>query len=70
MAEYQKIEYLISKDGKITERVIGATGASCIDTTAGMEKAIGSVVQRSLLPEYYSEEECLENQQQQSLEEN
>jgi len=70
VAEYQKIEYLIGKDGKITERVIGATGGSCIDTTAGMEKAIGEVAHRSLLPEYYSEEETLESNTQQSLEEN
>lgn len=53
MAEYQKVEYRIGKDGKITERVIDASGASCTQTTAGIEKALGEVEARDLLPEYF-----------------
>jgi len=33
MAEYQKIEYRIGKDGKIIETVINASGSSCTNTT-------------------------------------
>ena len=34
MAEYQKIEYRIGKDGTIVETVLNATGSSCTETTA------------------------------------
>ena len=57
MAQYQKIEYLIGKDGKVTERVIEATGSSCTDTTAPLEKELGQVESQTLLPEYYQEED-------------
>lgn len=40
MAEYQKVEYRIGKDGKITESVINASGSSCTTTTVGVEKAL------------------------------
>ncbi|MGK7875543.1 MAG: DUF2997 domain-containing protein [Xenococcaceae cyanobacterium] len=59
MAEYQKIEYRIGKDGKIAEKVINASGASCTETTAGLEKALGKVESQELLPEYYQEAENL-----------
>ncbi|HAG82003.1 MAG TPA: hypothetical protein DCL61_12755 [Cyanobacteria bacterium UBA12227] len=59
MAEYQKIEYRITKDGKITETVIGATGSSCTETTRGLETALGEVEAQELLPEYYEGEENL-----------
>ncbi|MEH1936654.1 MAG: DUF2997 domain-containing protein [Nostoc sp.] len=53
MAEYQKIEYRIGKDGKITETVSNASGSSCTSTTSGIEKALGEVENQELLPEYY-----------------
>lgn len=53
MSEYQKIEYLIGKDGKITERVIDANGNTCLGTTSAIEAALGQVTNRELLPEYY-----------------
>jgi Protein of unknown function (DUF2997) len=59
MAEYRKVEYRIGKDGKITETVLNATGASCTETTAGVEKALGKVESQDLLPEYYQGEENL-----------
>ena len=48
MAEYINIEYIICKDGKIPERVIGAT---CQETTAEIEKALGAVAEQELLPD-------------------
>ncbi|MBE9194423.1 DUF2997 domain-containing protein [Synechocystis sp. LEGE 06083] len=70
MAEYQQVEYRIGKDGKVTERVINATGDSCTLTTSGVEKALGDVEDRELLPEYYDGDENLVNTTNQSLGQN
>ncbi|NET58745.1 MAG: DUF2997 domain-containing protein [Symploca sp. SIO2E6] len=59
MAEYQKIEYRIGKDGKITETVINGSGAGCTNTTSEIEKALGEIDDRELLPEYYEGAESL-----------
>lgn len=67
MAEYQKIEYRIGKDGKITETVINASGESCTETTAPLEDALGAVESQELLPEYYQGEENLNLSQTQYL---
>ncbi|MGF1990601.1 MAG: DUF2997 domain-containing protein [Nostoc sp. ZfuVER08] len=67
MVEYQKIEYRIGKDGKITETVIAASGASCTNTTSGIEDALGDVETQELLPEYYEGEENVTGTEQQSL---
>ncbi|WP_445637600.1 DUF2997 domain-containing protein [Nostoc sp. DSM 114161] len=67
MAEYQKIEYRIGKDGKITETAIGASGASCTSTTSGIEDALGDVETQELLPEYYEGEANVTGTEQQSL---
>jgi hypothetical protein len=52
MAEYQKIEYLIGKDGKISETVLNGQGESCTLATAELEAALGNIEARKLLPEY------------------
>jgi hypothetical protein len=70
MAEYQQVEYRIGKDGKVTERVINATGDSCTLTTLGVEQALGDVEDRELLPEYYDGDENLVNRTNQSLGQN
>ncbi|QDZ41275.1 DUF2997 domain-containing protein [Euhalothece natronophila Z-M001] len=67
MAEYQRVEYRIGKDGKITEQVIGASGESCKETTSDIESALGEVESQELLPEYYEGEENLANQETQFL---
>ena len=67
MAEYQKVEYRIGKDGKVTETVINASGSSCTATTSGIEKALGEVDSQELLPEYYAGEENLTTEETQSL---
>ena len=67
MAEYQKIEYCIGKDGKIIETVINASGSSCTNTTKGIEQALGEVSSQELLPEYYEREEELTTQDELSL---
>ncbi|HEY9622578.1 MAG TPA: DUF2997 domain-containing protein [Crinalium sp.] len=67
MAEYQKIEYRIGKDGKVTETVLNASGDRCTLTTEGIENALGQVESRELLPEYYEDENRLTVEEQQSL---
>ncbi|PSB31404.1 hypothetical protein C7B69_07765 [filamentous cyanobacterium Phorm 46] len=67
MAEYRQVEYRIGKDGKITETVLNATGSSCTEITAGVEKALGKVESQELLPEYYQGEEILTTEQTQTL---
>lgn len=67
MAEYQKIEYRIGKDGKIQEKVLNASGSSCTSTTVGLEQALGEVESQEFLPEYYEGEENITVAENQSL---
>ena len=67
MAEYQQIEYRIGKDGKVTERVINATGSRCTATTSPLEQSLGKIEARELLPEYYEGDENLLSESRQSL---
>ena len=67
MTEYQKIEYRIGKDGKIVEKVLNATGSSCIETTKEVEKSLGKIESQEFLPEYYQEDESISISDIQSL---
>ena len=67
MAEYQKVEYRIGKDGKIVERVLNVTGSSCVETTKGLEQSLGEIESQELLPEYYEGEENINIAESQSL---
>ena len=53
MSQYQRIEYLIGKDGKIVERAIDISGSECIAITAEIESNLGKVETRELLSNYY-----------------
>jgi hypothetical protein len=57
MAEYQKIEYRIGKDGKVTETVLNGQGESCVLATETMEEALGKVELREMLPEYEGDQD-------------
>jgi Protein of unknown function (DUF2997) len=57
MAEYQKIEYRIGKDGKIVETVINGSGTNCMNATSDIEQALGEIESRELLPQYYQGDE-------------
>jgi hypothetical protein len=60
MSEYQKIEYLIDKSGKITERAIDGHGNACLGATSEIEASLGTVTNREFLPEYYESSELQE----------
>ncbi len=66
MAQYQKVEYRIGKDGKIVETVLNGVGEGCTANTAGLEQALGEVESQELLPEYYQDEENVTIDQNQS----
>lgn len=67
MAEYQKIEYCIGKDGKITETVIeGVLGEQCLELTRDIEDRLGKVEGRELLPQYDRESQILMETQEQT----
>ena len=60
MSQYQRIEYLIGKDGKIVERALDISGSECISITAQIESNLGKVETRDLLPNYYETSETFE----------
>ncbi|WP_310484411.1 DUF2997 domain-containing protein [Chamaesiphon sp. VAR_48_metabat_403] len=70
MAEYQKIEYRIGKDGKVTETVINGSGETCTLATQDIEASLGKVESREILPEYHDDgaDNFLVNEQSQSNE--
>jgi len=49
----QKIKFIISQDGTVTEEVQGAVSKECLDVTLPFEQALGSVNSREYKPEYY-----------------
>ena len=57
MSQYQRIEYLIGKDGKIVERAIDISGSECVAITAEIESNLGKVETRQLLSNYYETSE-------------
>jgi len=57
MSQYQRIEYLIGKDGKIVERAIDMSGSECVAITAEIESNLGKVETRELLSSYYETSE-------------
>ncbi len=67
MSQYQRIEYLIGKDGKIVERAIDISGSECVAITAEIESNLGKVETRKLLPNYFESPE--QNLDQNEIEE-
>ncbi len=67
MAEYQKIEYRIGKNGKIIETVLeGVTGQQCTEMTEGIESALGTVEEQELLSAYYENPDTLQEVEEQT----
>ncbi|OIP78912.1 MAG: hypothetical protein AUK48_00695 [Oscillatoriales cyanobacterium CG2_30_44_21] len=56
MSQYQRIEYLIGKDGKVVERAVDM-GSECVAVTSEIESSLGKVVSRDLLPSFYDRHE-------------
>jgi hypothetical protein len=49
----QTIEIVIAPDGKPTISVAGQKGPSCLDLTAGLEKALGGRVEERRMTDEY-----------------
>ena len=55
----QEIEITISPSGEVSFTIKGVKGASCIDETKFLEKALGGeVLARETTPEYYEQGEA------------
>ena len=65
----QKIKFIISQDGTVTEEVQGAETKQCLDITLPFEQALGTVNSREFKPEYYVslQQSQNENQEQTSI---
>ena len=54
--DIQEIEVKIDKTGQVQIHVFGATGATCLDLTQGLETALGGqILSRNMTPEAQDE---------------
>jgi hypothetical protein len=51
--EMQELEISIDKEGRVEVQVRGAHGDECLAVTKDLENAVGTVLERTLTPEYY-----------------
>jgi hypothetical protein len=47
----------VHTDGSVTIGVEGACGPECAELTKPFEEALGTVIEETLLPEYYQQQE-------------
>ncbi len=55
MAEKIEIELLFTPEGEVRLETRGLKGKTCVEETAALEKALGSVKQREKTSEYYQQ---------------
>ncbi|MEW6279297.1 MAG: DUF2997 domain-containing protein [Candidatus Eremiobacterota bacterium] len=55
--EIQEVQVIIGPDGQVKIEVNGVKGMSCLDVTAELEKALGTVKNRELTPEAHEQVE-------------
>ncbi len=53
--EPEEMEITIDKEGRITVKVHGAPGSSCLALTRDLENAVGVVEQREYTAEFYEQ---------------
>lgn len=63
--EPEEMEITIDKEGRITVKVHGAPGTSCLSLTRGLENSVGVVEQREHTAEFY--EQAAESRESQRL---
>jgi hypothetical protein len=51
--EMQELEISIDKEGRVQVQVRGVHGDECLAVTKDLENAVGTVLERTLKPEYY-----------------
>jgi hypothetical protein len=57
MAQRKELEIKIGPDGDVKITVKGSPGESCLQETAFLEHALGTVKDRELTAEYYQQEQ-------------
>ena len=53
MSEQQKLKFTIRQDGHVTEEVIGAASAECLELTEQIDNKLGVLETRQFKPEFY-----------------
>lgn len=55
MAHYQRIEYPIGLDGNVIESVLNGQREQCLLATEELERGLGPIESRELLPEFHAD---------------
>ncbi len=55
MAEKIEIEIVFTPEGEVRFETRGLKGKTCLDETAALEKALGTVTERTKTSEYYQQ---------------
>jgi hypothetical protein len=55
MAKKQELEITVDDDGNVSIKVIGCSGPECVELTKEIEAALGIVVDKKKLGDYYVE---------------
>ena len=50
----RRIEILVHPDGRTEVRTVGFSGAACKEASQVIEKALGTITQEQMTPEFYS----------------
>ena len=65
MTKKQTLKFTIRQDGHVTEEVIGAASAECLELTEQIDNKLGVLETRQFKPEFYSNNVALQHSQNQ-----
>ena len=69
MTKQQTLKFTIRQDGHVTEEVIGAASAECLELTEQIDNKLGVLETRQFKPEFYQQENVtLQHDQNQTQE--
>ena len=65
MTKKQTLKFTIRQDGHVTEEVIEAASAQCVELTRQIDIKLGELETRQFKPEFYSNNVALQHDQNQ-----
>ena len=68
MTKKQTLKFTIRQDGHVTEEVIGAASAECLELTEQIDNKLGVLETRQFKPEFYSNNVALQQNQNENQE--
>ena len=68
MPKQRKLKFTIRQDGHVTEEVMGAASAECVEITRAIEEKLGTLETRQFKPEFYSNNVALQHNQNENQE--